>query len=185
MLLCHKGVLVGASDKHFQLELVPVQLTPFLYLLPSRTHSLELLSPHKELLSCSSKAIHPLPGSSLITGWVSSTFPRFLFTTLPPPGIKSPAIHPPLFVITEHLCVISPPVCPVVCALLKLDRRKSLTPGLHIILVFTPWGHGFNSLLHNLWVNSPLLWENKTIRPKPDVKLRPFPGFFKPPTLFF
>lgn len=85
------------------------------------------------------------PCSSLTTGCCSSSFSHLLFTPFPISWdeIASRPAAPALFVHS------------VSCGYLFSCREKSLIPALHIIFLFTPRGLSFNSLLHNLWVNSP------------------------------
>lgn len=126
--------------KRFQLDLT--LLTPFLVISYHHTHT--FLSPHKQLLSCSSKASHPHPALRSQTGCIYSTTSFSL--PFPPPGIKYP-VTPCSYPASP--CYLSS--CPAQQwkLLQKPAQRKSLIPGQYII-VFVPQGFGFNRLLQSL-----------------------------------
>lgn len=113
MLLCHRGVqfMLQINSSSWILY-CSVFLLSFIYY--HHTHSHKPLSPYKEILSCSSKPIHPLP--ALLLQPAASPPPSPTSFPLPshPPGIKYPLTQRPLhFVLIRHLSVISPPVCSV------------------------------------------------------------------------
>ena len=111
---------------------------------PTITHT--FLSPHKQLLSCSSKASHPHPALGSQTGCIYSTASFSL--PFPPPGIKKKKPVTPCSYPASPRYLSS---CPAQQwkFLQKPAQRKSLIPSQYII-VFVPRRSRFNRLLQSL-----------------------------------
>lgn len=101
--------------KQFQLDLIP--LPPFLYLLPSHTHTYTLISSNT-----SSKPIHSLPELLYEASCVSSTVSHFLLTPLPTSRDKIPS-RPLLPLLHSASCYLSSP--PVLSSGVKFSQNQT------------------------------------------------------------